>query len=62
MAACSRCAKPIPDGEAPPLLCAACAEAGAGPAGDASGTPPEFDHRGIRLPARTRVGGIIIPQ
>jgi hypothetical protein len=22
----------------------------------------EFDHRGIRLPARTRVGGIIIPQ
>jgi hypothetical protein len=24
--------------------------------------PAEFDHRGIRLPARTRVGGIIIPQ
>ncbi len=25
-------------------------------------SPVEFDHRGIRLPARTRVGGIIIPQ
>jgi hypothetical protein len=24
--------------------------------------PAEFDHRGIRLPASTRVGGIIIPQ
>jgi hypothetical protein len=28
----------------------------------ASTLPDEFDHRGIRLPARTRVGGIIIPQ
>jgi hypothetical protein len=27
-----------------------------------SSLPAEFDHRGIRLPARTRVGGIIIPQ
>jgi hypothetical protein len=29
---------------------------------DGSTLPDEFDHRGIRLPARTRVGGIIIPQ
>jgi hypothetical protein len=28
----------------------------------ASSLPPEFDHRGVRLPPRTRVGGIIIPQ
>jgi hypothetical protein len=27
-----------------------------------SSLPDEYDHRGIRLPARTRVGGIIIPQ
>jgi hypothetical protein len=28
----------------------------------ASAQVHELDHRGIRLPARTRVGGIIIPQ
>jgi hypothetical protein len=28
----------------------------------ASNPDIEFDHRGVRLPARTRVGGIIIPQ
>jgi hypothetical protein len=24
--------------------------------------PDEYDRRGVKLPARTRVGGIIIPQ
>jgi len=30
--------------------------------GGAAADAPELDHRGIRMPARTRVGGIIIPQ
>jgi hypothetical protein len=32
------------------------------PNSGASVDPPEFDHRGIQLPARSRVGGIITPQ
>jgi hypothetical protein len=28
----------------------------------AAASAPEFDHRGIQLPARSRVGGIITPQ
>jgi hypothetical protein len=28
----------------------------------ADDSAPEFDHRGIQLPARSRVGGIITPQ
>jgi len=26
------------------------------------GSAPEIDHRGVALPRRTRLGGIIVPQ
>jgi len=65
MAFCSRCSKAIPDEEAPPRLCTAChagAEAGQHAPVEPPRSVPEFDHRGIRLPARVPIGGIIIPQ
>jgi hypothetical protein len=34
----------------------------AGPAGAASAAPAEIDHRGIVLPRRHALGGIITPQ
>jgi hypothetical protein len=42
-------------------FCAACQAARHTESGAAIAAP-EFDRRGIRLPARARVGGIIIPQ
>jgi hypothetical protein len=43
-------------------LCPACLAAGRLNLPAAAATAPEYDHRGIRLPARSRVGGIITPQ
>jgi len=54
---CERCGAAVE----PAALCAACREAESREKA-AAAMEPEFDHRGIRLPARTRVGGIIIPQ
>jgi hypothetical protein len=67
MATCSQCGKTadLIDGNA--SLCGSCrakVSIRQDATSETSGStlPPEFDHRGIRLPARTRVGGIIIPQ
>jgi hypothetical protein len=61
MKLCEHCGKPV-DASAPEAP-AAKPELAAGHASPAdSSLAVEFDHRGIRLPARTRVGGIIIPQ
>jgi hypothetical protein len=62
MANCSRCGQEIASAE--PQVCASCqANVEVRPKNlSEPALPPEFDHRGIRLPARTRIGGIIIPQ
>jgi hypothetical protein len=62
MASCSHCGGSISDPSSP--LCAVCEAAKADRARDSKSPEQdvEFDHRGIRLPARMRVGGIIIPQ
>jgi hypothetical protein len=60
---CSNCDRTIAVEESRKVLCAECWDtlvASQGPA--LAGDPPEFDHRGVQLPARTRVGGIITPQ
>jgi hypothetical protein len=54
---CPHCGKPLEQPES----------TAAEPAGKKAGTaiadqPREYDHRGIALPRRTRVGGIITPQ
>jgi len=61
MKLCEHCGKALE--ESAPEAPAAKPELAAGHAPAAhSSLAVEFDHRGIRLPARTRVGGIIIPQ
>ncbi|AXC10523.1 hypothetical protein ACPOL_1175 [Acidisarcina polymorpha] len=59
---CSRCGEAIQPEIARGSLCDACRSL----ADEQSSAPmkslPEYDHRGVRMPARTRVGGIIIPQ
>jgi len=66
MASCSSCGNPLGADDGEPVLCGACKtliEAGSqGNVPSAGAAPIEVDHRGIPLPARTRVGGIIIPQ
>jgi hypothetical protein len=64
MTPCSRCGKPTDAVEGKTPLCDVCqANLLDHPQASSESTPPlEIDHRGIRLPARTRVGGIIIPQ
>ncbi len=46
---CPECGQPIPDDKSKTK-----------PVQDVE--TPEYDHRGIAMPRRTRVGGIIIPQ
>jgi hypothetical protein len=58
---CDRCGAAInPDGAA--ALCEACLDSESPRQTIDTADAPEFDHRGIRMPARSRVGGIIIPQ
>jgi Zn finger protein HypA/HybF involved in hydrogenase expression len=56
---CDQCGEEI---EPNPMsgLCGACRASKLRESETANGA--EFDHRGILMPARTRVGGIIIPQ
>lgn len=54
---CPHCGKPIPD-EKTKAPTAAAAETSAIDKGETR----EYDHRGIPLPMRTRMGGIITPQ
>jgi hypothetical protein len=44
--------------EKPPIL----SDAGDKPSPVVAPLPDEYDRRGVKLPARARVGGIIIPQ
>jgi hypothetical protein len=44
--------------EKPPVL----SDAGDKPSPVVAPLPDEYDRRGMKLPARARVGGIIIPQ
>jgi hypothetical protein len=60
---CCRCNRAIDVEDRHGAFCADCEDAlcaSRSPADAAD--PPEIDHRGIQLPARTRVGGIITPQ
>jgi hypothetical protein len=61
MKACPHCGQPIED-PSPDKVAAAEEPLAAEKSRTASPQGAEFDHRGVRLPARTRVGGIIIPQ
>jgi hypothetical protein len=58
---CSCCGQPLPDVTAgdPSAVGRVAVEI---PRADEARPVVEFDHRGVPLPARTRVGGIIIPQ
>ena len=60
MTPCSRCGKPSDAVEGKTPLCDVCQAQRS--ASSESTLIAEFDHRGVRLPARTRIGGIIIPQ
>ena len=54
---CPHCGKPIRGKERNNL------DSPNNPAGETDKTPGrEYDHRGIAMPRRTRMGGIIIPQ
>jgi hypothetical protein len=61
---CGRCGKDIRPEEERVLLCAACGATQSRALADdlPQYDIPEYDHRGILLPARSRVGGIITPQ
>jgi hypothetical protein len=58
---CDRC-DATTDSDRGEALCEACLDSESPTKKPDSAKAPEFDHRGIRMPARSRVGGIIIPQ